>query len=101
MGTAFMTLTAAAPRSRDDNNDGLRKSPLRVHIYSSPGSRLSSMKHLSADKLWSSYTADAGMERKEGRGVDVSHSYRGVKREREDGERYQLDGRRGKESEGV
>ena len=55
-GMAFMAATAAAPRSSEERREGERKSPFRVHMYASPGSRVSSMKHLSAERLCSSYT---------------------------------------------
>jgi hypothetical protein len=57
-GMAFIALTAAAPRSSEDNSEGERKSPFRVHRYASPGSTLSWMKHFNADRFWSSYTVE-------------------------------------------
>mmetsp|Transcript_5645 Transcript_5645/g.18621 ORF Transcript_5645/g.18621 Transcript_5645/m.18621 type:complete len:279 (-) Transcript_5645:316-1152(-) len=47
-GIAFIALTAAAPKSSDESNDGDRKSPFKVHSQTSPGSTLSWMKHFNA-----------------------------------------------------
>ena len=75
-GMAFMADTAAAPRSSDDSSDGERKSPLRVHRNSSPGSTLSWMKQRRADRLCSSYTASDGT----GTGIGTVRSARGCGR---------------------
>ena len=53
-GTAFIALTAAAPRSSEESRDGDKKSPLSVQMNASPGSRLSWMKHFRALRLCSS-----------------------------------------------
>jgi|TARA_B110000240_G_scaffold43624_1_gene49154 hypothetical protein len=47
-GIAFIALTAAAPKSSDESNDGDRKSPFKVQSQTSPGSTLSWMKHFNA-----------------------------------------------------